>query len=117
MIYNNDDNFYPTNEPTEFQKYPIFLTKSPQIVVPIFNETRTINYTCICKSNQNRNDYDNKFIILIVATTISSFSCVLFFFIIIWYRFFFKRKLLNKHKNIVSIFEDFGIKINNENAF
>lgn len=115
-VCNNDDNLHPTEEPTEIKEvYPIFLTKSPQIVVPKFNDTRPINYTCICKSSQNRNDYDNKFIIFIIVTSITSFSCVILFCLIIWYRFFFKRKLLNKHKNNVSVFEDFGIKPNDEN--
>lgn len=112
MICNNDDNLYPTEEPTEIQKIyyktnpPIFITTQPYSTLPTYNEM----YPCICTSEKK--ELDNKFIIFIVATSITSFSCVILFCIIMWYRFFFKRKLLNKYPSSLIVLEDFGIKIN-----
>ena len=98
---------YSTIEPTEFYYYN-------STNYPTYNKIKSINYTCICK-NENNNKNEKKIIILISIVSITSFICIALTFFIIWYRFFFKRKLLNKHQNNRLFLDNFGVEFSHTN--
>jgi hypothetical protein len=85
----------------------------PPTIPPTTLIPRQLNYTCICKTEENKNK--KKIITLIVAVSFTSFTCVLLILFILWYRFFFKRKLMNKHQNNRLFLEKFGVELSDLN--